>query len=95
VSPTKRSTVNKRSVRTVPTSPCSEAHFATFPADLIKPCILSGCPVGGLVLDPFAGSGTTGMVALELGRKAILIELNPEYAEMAKQRCNVTPGLGV
>lgn len=84
---------NKRSVWTVPTAPYSEAHFATFPPDLIKPCIMAGCPVGGTVLDPFGGSGTTGMVALELGRKAILIELNPEYCRLIEQRCNVTFGL--
>ncbi len=86
-------TRNKRTVWTVPTSPYPEAHFATYPPDLIKPCILAGCPAGGTVLDPFGGSGTTGMVALELGRKAILIELNPEYARLAQDRCNVTPGL--
>lgn len=69
-----------------------EAHFATFPPDLIKPCIMAGCPVGGVVIDPFFGSGTTGAVALELGRKCIGIELNQEYTALAKQRCNVTPG---
>ncbi len=84
---------NKRSVWSVPTHPYKGAHFATFPPALIKPCILAGCPVGGTVLDPFGGSGTTGMVALELGRKAVLIELNPEYAAMACERCNVTAGL--
>ncbi len=84
---------NKRTVWTVATAPYKESHFATFPPDLIKPCILAGCPVGGTVLDPFGGSGTTGMVALELGRNAILIELNPEYAAIAKGRCNVTQGL--
>jgi DNA modification methylase len=68
---------------------------ATYPPDLIKPCILAGCPVGGTVLDPFAGSGTTGMVALELGRKAMLIELNPDYVKLIHQRCNVTPGLAL
>lgn len=87
-------TRNKRSVWTVPTAPYFEAHFATFPPDLIKPCILAGCPVGGTVLDPFGGSGTTGQVALELGRKAILIELNPKYIELAKTRTFVTPGFG-
>lgn len=86
---------NRRSVWTVPTSPYSEAHFATFPPDLIKPCILAGCPVGGTVLDPFGGSGTTGMVALELGRSAVLIELNPEYVKLAERRCDVTPGLAL
>lgn len=84
---------NKRSVWTVPSQPYPESHFATFPDDLIKPCILAGCTIGGIVLDPFAGSGTTGQVALELGRKAVLIELNPKYVELIKQRTNVTPGL--
>src|SRR4030095_2322408 len=65
---------NRRSVWTIATAPYPEAHFATYPPELIKPCILAGCPAGGVVLDPFAGSGTTGKVALELGRKAILIE---------------------
>jgi len=88
-------TRNKRTVWTVPTHPYSGAHFATFPPDLIKPCILAGCPLGGTVLDPFGGSGTTGMVALEYGRNAVLIELNPEYAELARRRCNVTPGLPI
>jgi DNA modification methylase len=84
---------NKRSVWTVPTSPYREAHFATFPPDLIKPCILAGTKLDDTVLDPFGGSGTTGMVAIELGRKAILIELNPKYVQLEKHRCNVTPGL--
>jgi DNA modification methylase len=84
---------NKRSVWTVATNPYKEAHFATFPPDLIKPCILAGCPAGGTVLDPFGGSGTTGQVALELGRNAILIELNPEYAKLIEQRTNVTPAM--
>ncbi len=84
---------NKQSVWTVATQRYAESHFATFPEDLIKPCILAGCPVGGTVLDPFGGSGTTGQVALELGRKAILIELNPEYVELIERRTNVTPGL--
>lgn len=86
---------NRRSVWTVPTAPYSEAHFATYPPDLIKPCILAGCPVGGTVLDPFGGSGTTGMVALELGRKAVLIELNPEYVKLIEQRTHVTHGLAL
>lgn len=84
---------NKRDVWTVPAANFAEAHFATYPADLIKPCILAGCPAGGVVLDPFAGSGTTGQVALELGRRAVLIELNPEYVKLIEQRCAVTPGL--
>jgi DNA modification methylase len=79
-------TRNKRSVWTVPTSPFSEAHFATFPPALIEPCILAGCPQGGVVLDPFGGAGTTGLVADRLQRSAVLIELNPEYAAMARRR---------
>lgn len=84
---------NKRDVWTVAPANFPEAHFATYPPDLIKPCILAGSKPGDTILDPFAGSGTTGMVALELGRKAILIELNPKYVELIEQRCNVTPGL--
>jgi DNA modification methylase len=77
---------NKRSVWEVATQPFAEAHFATFPPDLIEPCIKAGCPDGGTVLDPFGGAGTTGLVADRLGRNAILIELNPEYANMAERR---------
>lgn len=88
-------TRNKRSVWTVTTQPYSDAHFATFPEDLIKPCILAGSRPGDVVLDPFAGSGTTGKVALELGRKSILIELNPAYVEMIERRTDVTPGLAL
>jgi DNA modification methylase len=84
---------NKRSVWTVPSAPFRDAHFATYPPDLIKPCIMAGAPAGGVVLDPFAGSGTTGMVAMELGRRAVLVELNPEYMKLCKQRCTTTPGL--
>lgn len=87
-------TRNKRSVWEVTTKPYSGAHFATFPPDLIKPCIMAGCPTGGTVLDPFGGSGTTGMVALELGRSAELIELNPDYVEIIEGRTHVTPGFG-
>lgn len=83
---------NKRTVWTISTQPYAEAHFATFPEDLIKPCILAGSRLGDAVLDPFAGSGTTGAVAIEFGRRAILIELNPEYVAFAKDRCDVTPG---
>lgn len=77
---------NKRSVWTVKTSPYTGAHFAVFPPDLIRPCILAGCPPKGTVLDPFGGSGTTGMVAEQEGRHAILIELNEEYIDLQKQR---------
>jgi DNA modification methylase len=83
---------NKRDVWTVPTAPYSGAHFATFPPALIKPCILAGCPPCGTVLDPFAGSGTTGEIAAGLGRNAVLIELNPEYAKLARDRCGLFCG---
>lgn len=62
------------------------AHFATFPPDLIEPCVLAGSPVGGTVYDPFGGSGTTAVVALKHGRNAILSELNPEYVILAQER---------
>lgn len=85
---------NKRSVWTVATQPFKESHFAVFPPDLIKPMILAGCPEGGVVLDPFVGSGTTAIVARELGRRFVGTELNPEYAEMARRRiANTTPSL--
>lgn len=77
---------NMRNVWTMATQPCPEAHFATFPFELPRRCIRAGCPEGGVVLDIFGGSGTTGIVADELGRDAILIELNPDYAAMAKKR---------
>lgn len=78
---------NKRDVWTVATHPYPEAHFATFPEELIEPMILAGCPEGGIVLDPFAGSGTTLAVANRLGRHAIGIELNPAYACLVHDRC--------
>jgi DNA modification methylase len=77
---------NKRSVWSVNVKPYKEAHFATYPAELIEPCILAGCPVGGTVLDPFGGSGTTAHVAVEHGRNAILCELNPEYIKLINKR---------
>ena len=86
-------TRNKRSVWTVTTQPFKEAHFATFPPDLIEPCIKAGCPAGGTVLDPFGGAGTTGMVADRLQRDAILIELNPEYAAIAERRIRGDGGM--
>jgi len=79
-------TRNKRSVWTVSTKPYSGAHFATFPPDLIEPCILAGSPENGVVIDPFGGSGTTGGVAMKLNRKAILCEINPEYVGIMEQR---------
>lgn len=80
------STRNKRSVWTVATQSFKDAHFATFPPDLIRPCVLAGAPRGGIVIDPFGGAGTTAVVAMQEGRKSILCELNPEYAAMAERR---------
>ena len=77
---------NKRDVWSVNVRPNNEAHFATYPQMLIQPCILAGSPQGGVVLDPFMGSGTTGIVARKLGRKYVGIELNPEYQKMAERR---------
>jgi len=74
---------NKRSVWTIPTHPYPQAHFAVFPEKLIEPCILAGSRIGDTILDPFGGSGTAGRVAKRLNRKAVLIELNPEYCEMS------------
>lgn len=85
---------NRRSVWTVATQTFKEDHFAVFPPNLIKPMVLAGCPTGGVVLDPFVGSGTTAIVARELGRRFIGIELNPEYADMARRRVGqTTPSL--
>lgn len=82
---------NKRSVWTIPTAPYPEAHFATFPEKLVEPMILAGCPAGAVVLDPFAGSGTVGAVAQRLSRRAILIDLNPEYLVQALSRNRELP----
>ena len=86
-------TKNKRNVWTITTKPCKEAHFATFPKDLIEPCIKAGCPEGGVVLDPFGGSGTTGIVSALNNRNAILIELNQNYIDIANKRINKEVGL--
>lgn len=77
---------NLRNVWTIPTAAFADAHFATFPPALVEPCIKAGCPADGSVLDPFGGAGTTAMVAVALGRTATLIELNPEYATLARAR---------
>lgn len=77
---------NKRSVWEVPTEPLSETHFATFPTKLIEPCILAGSKVGDLVIDPFLGSGTTGLVAALNGRSFVGIDLKREYIEIARRR---------
>lgn len=82
---------NKRSVWTIPTFSYSDAHFATYPPALIEPCIKAGCLIDGIVLDPFMGSGTTGMVAKHLKRNYIGIELNKEYVEMAEKRIDGLP----
>lgn len=81
-----KSIKNKRTVWQINTEPCKEAHFAVFPRALIRPCILAGSPVGGIILDPFFGSGTAGIVAIETGRRCIGIEVKPDYINIAKQR---------
>jgi DNA modification methylase len=77
---------NKRSVWTIPVKPYEGAHFAVFPQDLIEPCILAGAPVGGIVLDPFMGSGTTAQVAQHLGRQYLGCELNEDYKILQQKR---------
>ena len=84
---------NKRNVWTITTKSFKQAHFATFPPDLIEPCIKAGCPENGIVLDPFGGAGTTGIVAKSLNRQSILIELNPKYIKIAKKRAENEFGL--
>ena len=86
---------NLRSVWTIATQPYPGAHFATFPQKLVEPCIKAGCPADGTVLDPFAGTGTVGLVAQSLSRRAVLIDLNAEYLEQCLHRNRQTPlGLG-
>ena len=80
------STRNRRDVWTINTKPFKGAHFAVMPEALVEPCVLAGSGPGDTVLDPFAGSGTVGVVAKRHGRKFIGVELNPEYAEIAKTR---------
>lgn len=84
---------NKRTVWTIATKPYKEAHFATYPPDLIEPCILAGSKEGDIVLDPFSGSGTTGEVALQRGRNYIGLELNPEYAKLSEKRLTEAVGM--
>ena len=79
---------NKRSVWSITNKPYREAHFAVFPPDLIKPCILAGSEKGDIILDPFIGSGTTAMVAKELGRDYIGCELHEDYGNLIEQRVN-------
>ena len=80
---------NKRSVWTITNKPFKDAHFAVFPPDLIEPCVLAGCPEDGTILDPFAGSGTTGVVAQKHNRNAVLVELNEEYLKIARKRLGI------
>lgn len=77
---------NKRDVWIIPPQPTKEAHFATFPERLVANCILAGCPINGVVLDPFMGSGTTAVVACKLGRGYVGFELNPNYVSIAQNR---------
>lgn len=77
---------NLRSVWPINTKPYADAHFAVMPEAVVRPCVISSCPPGGVVLDPFAGTGTTGVVALSEGRRALLIELNPESCTQAASR---------
>jgi DNA modification methylase len=84
--PWEGSTRNRRSVWTIAVRPFAEAHFATFPPELPEVCIKAGCPAGGVVLDPFSGAGTTGLVALRLGRSYVGLEINPEYVAMSRRR---------
>jgi DNA modification methylase len=84
-------TRNRRDVWTIPTQPYRGAHFATFPEKLVEPCILAGCPVGGVVLDPFCGSGTTGAVAVRLGRRFVGLDMQPKYLELARERIDAEP----
>jgi DNA modification methylase len=86
---------NKRSVWTIPTAPYSEAHYATFPPDLVRPCILAGSAPGDLVMDIFGGSGTVGEVALEYGRNVVLIDLNPANEALMRGRMAKHAGQGV
>lgn len=88
-------TRNRRSVWTVTTKPFKGAHFATFPPDLIEPCILAGAPKGAVILDPFGGTGTTAGVALKHGRRAVICELNPEYAALVERRVEKISGLAL
>lgn len=85
---------NRRTVWTIATEPTHEANFAAMPTELVQPCILAGCPAGGIVLDPFGGSGTVGKVAEDNGRQWLLFDLSPAYAEIAKRRTAQTGLLG-
>ena len=77
---------NKRDVWKINTVPFKGGHYAAYPPKLVETCLLAGCPEGGIVLDPFMGSGTTGMVASQMGLHFVGVELNPEYTELAYKR---------
>lgn len=81
-----KSRKNKRTIWAINTEPCKEAHFAVFPRALVRPCILAGSPKGGVVLDPFFGSGTVGVVAIETDRLCVGVEAKPDYVKIAKDR---------
>ena len=84
-------TKNKRSVWTITSKPYKGAHFATFPPDLIEPCILAGSEEGDIIIDPFLGSGTTAMVAKKNSRAYIGCELHKDYASLQTERINSIP----
>ena len=84
---------NRRTVWSIASHGFSEAHFATYPPELVRPCLLAGCPVGGTVLDPFGGAGTTALEAERQQKNSVLIELNPEYAVMARHRIEQDCGM--
>jgi len=95
---------NLRSVWTVAAKPAMDGdgvrHFAAFPPDLVRRCVLAGCPAGGVVLDPFVGTGTTVRVAQALGRRGVGLELNPDYARLAQRNLSrgielVAPAMGL
>ena len=90
-----QATRNRRTVWTVPTLPFSGAHFAVYPPELIRPCILAGSRIGDTVLDPFSGSGTTGMVATQEGRKYVGIDLNSDYLNLSLRTRFAQPTLNL
>jgi DNA modification methylase len=82
-----------RDVWTIPTSPFKGTHFAVMPVKVAQMCVMAGCPVGGIVLDPFSGSGTTGIASFMSGSRSVLIEANPEYVQMAMNRVRTSTGV--
>jgi len=84
---------NARNVWTIATQPYAGSHFATMPVDLAERCILAGSAKGDTILDPFGGAGTTALVADRLGRNAIIVELNADYAAMARNRIIADAGM--